>query len=196
MSLARQNPQCERYGAKEMKTYANIIVALFILSGCAKTRGDPSRTESSRTDPIPGVVITKDGRRCAGDIQWEESSRTYHVTSKSNTISIAYHDVSEVRIRRESDIDKAMTLFQKAEYQQAIPLLRKAIATDRPFGSSVTAIRWLADCYLHLGQPEEVVKLFEKKMWILEEDSQWKEAADCRRIYKQALSDLQGREEP
>jgi len=185
--------------SEKMKINIYILLLLLLLSSCVHSRKDPiydcittkDENQLARTDPVYGCITTKDGNRLVGDIQWDASNKTYYLQSQSITKSIPLQNVESIQIKQETDIEKAIALFQKKEYQQAIPLLKKAIASDRPFGSSITAIRWLADCYLQLGQPDKVIKLFEKKKWLLEEDSKLRETPDCKRIYNQALNELQ-----
>ena len=169
-----------------MKINIYILLLLLLLSSCVH----------SKTDPVYGCITTKDGNKLAGSIQRDASTTNYYLQSQSITKSISQQNVESIQIKQETDIEKAIALFQKKEYQQAIPLLKKAIASDRPFGSSITAIRWLADCYLQLGQPEKIVKLFENKKWLLEEDSKLRETPDCKRIYNQALNELQKKQIP
>ncbi|MDA3800166.1 MAG: tetratricopeptide repeat protein [Kiritimatiellae bacterium] len=177
---------------KDSKVYLNADLQVVRTEGNWQFPGEEGKYISA--EPVYGCITTKDGNRLIGDIQWDASTKTYYLESQSITKKIPQQNVLSVQVKKETDIEMAIALFQEEEYQQAIPLLKKAIASDRPFGSSVTAIRWLADCYLQLGQPDKVIKLFETKKWLLEEDSKWSESSDCKRIYNQALNELQKKE--
>jgi hypothetical protein len=136
-----------------------------------------------------GDTVTASNGNVRGRIEWVDNAGVYVRESGTNIALISLGTVSAITTN-DSEVNRGIALIQEGRYEAAIASLTTAIKSDRPFGISAVAVPWIAACYLLTDQPEEVVRIFTSRKWMLQDDCRIGDPVACKQLYDIAVKSI------
>lgn len=113
---------------------------------------------------VEGVLITKEGRKMPGTIQWSNRDKAYKIKAKGGNVEIAIEadKIDRLVIPKPKDLTTAEALVKKGDGAQAIPLLKKVIDGYYKLNWDESATRLLADAYIANDDAKSAIAVCEK----------------------------------
>jgi hypothetical protein len=135
------------------------------------------------------TIVLRNGQRATGIVRYMAASRSYEISVPNGpTREIRADEIANVILAQPpAQLETALQAVQRANYQQAIPILTTIVADYAMFGPDIQAGEALLQAYVRSSRAEEAVRVGDE---IIRRNPEAQQRAAFAGAYWEALLEL------